>query len=564
MSLARRNADRHLFRKIDGGIFIVARHFIIASLLITIAEALLAWFWPPGLWSLIVFGPIIVVGYLDYFQTRQGVRRNFPLIGNLRYFFELIRPELQQYFVEDNLSGRPVPRELRSIVYQRAKGENQTVPFGTQRDVYEANHEWVEHSIIPASVKNEDMRVTVGGRHCRQRYSASIFNISAMSYGALSHAAISALNLGAQKGKFYHNSGEGGLSPFHLHGGDVVWQIGTGYFGCRHQDGRFDANAFQDRAQLPQVKMIELKLSQGAKPGKGGLLPAKKVSAEIAKIRLVEIGKTVFSPAAHSAFSTPIGLLEFLQKLRELSGGKPVGFKLCIGQRHEFFAICKAMIKTGITPDFITVDGAEGGTGAAPLEFANSVGTPLDEGLVFVDDVLRGFGLRQEIRLISSGKVFTAFHLLTKLALGADMVNSARGMMLALGCIQALKCNTNHCPVGVATSDPRLVRGLHVPSKAERVYHFHHETVHAFAEILGAMGRMHPSELTREDVRRRLSDGVVKTYEELFPILPVNAITIADLGHIKPEYIEAFDRSQAESFKPVPSAAAHFMRAAGQ
>jgi glutamate synthase domain-containing protein 2 len=546
----------------------LAKQFIVASLIVLGLEAAAAVFWPAGLWSLTVLGPLMVLGYADLLQTKQGVRRNFPIIGNLRYFFEMIRPELQQYFVEDNLSGRPVPRELRSIVYQRAKGQLETIPFGTQRDVYEPNHEWVEHSIAPAPVRHDDLRVAVGGRHCQQPYSASILNISAMSFGALSQAAITALNLGAKKGGFYHNTGEGGLSPYHLRGGDVVWQIGTGYFGCRRPDGAFDAETFRERAILPQVKMIEIKLSQGAKPGKGGVLPGKKVSAEIAKIRLVEIGKDVLSPAAHSAFSTPVGLLEFVQRLRDLSGGKPVGFKLCVGQRHEFFAICKAMVKTGITPDFITVDGAEGGTGAAPLEFANSVGTPLDEGLVFVDDILRGFGLRQEIRLISSGKVFTAFHLLTKLALGADMVNSARGMMLALGCIQALKCNSNHCPVGVATTDPRLVRGLHVPSKSERVYRFHHETVHAFAEILGAMGRRHPGELRRADVRRRLSDGVVvKTYEDLFPSLPaaagagagagVGASSIAEFARAKPEYMEAFHRAQADSFAPAPLSMAH-------
>ncbi len=528
--------------------------FLVISWIVVLLEVTFAFVWPPALWSLVIVAPVLVIGYADYFQTRQGVRRNFPVIGNLRYFFELIRPELQQYFVEDNLSGRPIPRELRSIVYQRAKGQLQTMPFGTQRDVYEPNHEWVEHSIVPVKVKDEDMRVTVGGPQCLQPYSASIFNISAMSYGALSHAAITALNLGAAKGGFFHNTGEGGLSPYHLQGGDVVWQIGTGYFGCRNQDGTFNAEAFQERAVKSQVKMIEVKLSQGAKPGKGGVLPGKKVNEEIAKIRLVEIGKDVLSPAAHSAFSTPIGLLEFVKKLRDLSGGKPVGFKLCVGQKHEFLAICKAMLKTGIILDFITVDGAEGGTGAAPLEFANSVGTPLDEGLVFVDDVLRGFGLRQQIRLISSGKAFTAFHILTKLALGADMVSSARGMMLAMGCIQALKCNTNHCPVGIATNDPKLVRGLHAPSKANRVYNFQHETIHAFAEMLAAMGRRHTKELRREDVRRRLSDGVVKTYEDLFPSLQTNAFIQRGFGPLNPEYIGAFHRSQAESFAPVNNA----------
>lgn len=527
----------------------MGREFIGASLVVIFIELLFAWFWPPGLWSLILFGPLLVMGYMDYFQTRQGVRRNFPIIGNLRYFFELIRPELQQYFVEDNLSGRPIPRELRSIVYQRAKGQIETIPFGTQRNVYEENHEWVNHSIVPVKASDEEMRVTIGGALCRQPYSASIFNISAMSYGALSHAAISALNLGAREGGFYHNTGEGGLSPYHLKGADVVWQIGTGYFGCRNLDGTFDAKSFQERSQRPEVKMIELKLSQGAKPGKGGVLPAAKVTDEVANIRLVPKGKDVLSPAAHSSFSTPVGLLEFLQRLRDLSGGKPVGFKLCIGKPHEFIAICKAMRQTGLRPDFITIDGSEGGTGAAPLEFSNSVGTPLDEGLAFAHDVLRGFNLRDDIRLISSGKVITSFHMLTKIALGADVINSARGMMLALGCIQALKCNTNHCPVGVATTNPNLVRGLHVGSKAKRVTNFHQQTIHAFAEILGAIGYHHPSELKRQDVFRRLSDGVVKNYEELFPSVKVGALIEHPHGLVDQHILTAFHQANSQSFK---------------
>ncbi|MGE3388006.1 MAG: FMN-binding glutamate synthase family protein, partial [Bdellovibrionales bacterium] len=468
--------------------------------------------------------------------------------GNLRYFFELIRPELQQYFVEDNLSGRPIPRELRSVVYQRAKGQLETVPFGTQRNVYEEGHEWVEHSILPVKADESKLRVMVGGEHCTQPYSASILNISAMSYGALSSAAITALNLGAAEGKFYHNTGEGGLSPYHLLGADVVWQIGTGYFGCRNNDGTFNADAFRERANLPQVKMIELKLSQGAKPGKGGVLPGAKVSREIATIRLVQEGQDVLSPAAHSSFKTPEGLLQFLHQLRTLSGGKPVGFKLCVGKQHEFMAICKAMLKTGLLPDFITVDGAEGGTGAAPLEFSNSVGTPLDEGLVFVIDTLCGFGLRDKIKVISSGKVFTAFQMLTKFSLGADMVNSARGMMLALGCIQALKCNTNHCPTGVATTNPQLARGLHAPSKASRVTRFQKETIHAFAEILGAMGLTHPHSLKRSDIYRRLSDGAVKTYEDLFPTMVEDSLKKNDLGRWHPGIQTAYNKSQAESF----------------
>ncbi len=522
--------------------------FLVASSIIIGAEVGFALYWPPGLWSLVVLAPLLLLGFIDYAQVRQGVRRNFPIIGNLRYFFEFIRPELQQYFVEDNLNGRPVSREYRSVVYQRAKGQMQTLPFGTQRDVYGEGHEWVNHTIIPKHVDEKSLRVTIGGPACQQPYQASLLNVSAMSYGALSRAAIEALNRGALAGGFYHNTGEGGISSYHLSGGDLVWQIGTGYFGCRTSDGRFDESAFREKANLPQVKMIEIKLSQGAKPGKGGVLPGAKVSEEVSKIRMVPLGKDVISPAFHSAFSTPEELLQFVQKLRELSSGKPIGFKLCLGHHHEFMAICKAMKKTNLLPDFITVDGAEGGTGAAPLEFANSVGTPLDEGLAFVVDTLKVMGLRQHIRIISSGKVFTAFHMVTKFALGADVVNSARGMMLALGCIQALKCNSNHCPVGVATTDPRLVRGLHVPSKSIRVANFHRETMHSLADLLGAMGKTHSREVQRRDVFRRMGQGVVKTYEDLFPTQEEGALFSQAEGSPRVELVRAFQQSRAEDF----------------
>ncbi|MGE0526442.1 MAG: FMN-binding glutamate synthase family protein [Bdellovibrionales bacterium] len=496
------------------------REFFLISFVLFAAVGFAGLVWTPAHWAFVVLMPLFLIGVNDSIQTRHSIRRNFPVIGNLRYVFELIRPELQQYFVESNQSGRPIPRELRSVVYQRAKGELQTQPFGTQLDVHEESYEWINHSLAPKPLPRPDVRVRVGGPQCQIPYLASLFNISAMSYGALSKAAVSALNLGAKKGGFTHNTGEGGISPYHLLGGDLVWQIGTGYFGCRHPDGHFSEEAFAERARLPNVRMIEVKLSQGAKPGKGGLLPKEKVSEEVARIRLVPRGQDVISPSAHTAFTTPIEMLRFLSRLRELSGGKPVGFKLCVGNRHEFIAICKAMLETQIFPDFITVDGAEGGTGAAPLEFTNHVGTPLEEGLVFVVDALRGFGLREKIRVIAAGKVFTSFDIFTKLALGADLVNSARGMMLAMGCIQALRCHTNDCPTGVATSNPRLGRGLHVPSKAERVFRYHHETVHYFFELLAALGRSHPHEISRTDVNRRLGNGVVKTYEELHPTMP--------------------------------------------
>lgn len=528
------------------------REFFFVSGLFFILTGLGAWFYPPVAWALVILVPLFLVGVADCMQTRHAIRRNYPIIGNLRYFFELIRPELQQYFVESNQSGRPIPRELRSLVYQRAKGQTQTQPFGTQLDVQNEHYQWVNHSIHPKKVEATDCRISVGGADCRQPYWASLMNISAMSYGALSSAAVSALNLGAKKGGFFHNTGEGGLSPYHLMGGDVCWQIGTGYFGCRTPDGQFSEEAFRERATLPNVKMIEIKLSQGAKPGKGGILPAQKVNEEVAKIRLVPMGRDVVSPAAHSAFSTPVELLQFVRRLRELSDGKPVGFKLCVGNRHEFVAICKAMLQTGIKPDFITVDGGEGGTGAAPLEFTNHVGTPLEDGLVFIVDTLRGFDLKKDIRVIASGKVITSFDILTKLALGADMVNSARGMMLSLGCIQALRCNTNECPTGVATSNPQLVSGLHVPSKADRVDRFHHETVHHFLDLLGALGYSHPSELKREDVHRRLTNGAVKTYEELHPTMPLRYLLEAkNFVHLPENWRKSLLRAQTGSFAPV-------------
>lgn len=528
------------------------RAFYFTSLFIFLTIYAVGEFFPAIYWLYTVTVPLFLIGLMDTLQTRHAIRRNFPLLGNLRYLFESIRPELQQYFVESNLSGRPISRELRSVVYQRAKGQVETLPFGTQLDVHAEHYEWANHTVVPKALNLKDVRVLVGGKHCRQPYMASAMNISAMSYGALSSAAISALNKGAEKGGFYHNTGEGGISPYHLLGADLVWQIGTGYFGCRHPDGRFSDEAFRERANLPNVKMIELKLSQGAKPGKGGVLPAKKVSKEVAAIRLVPMGEDVLSPAAHSMFSTPIELMRFIHHLRELSNGKPVGFKMCVGAKHEFVAICKAMLETGFRPDFITVDGGEGGTGAAPLEFSNHVGTPLEDGLTFVVDTLRGFGLREEIRVIASGKVLTSFHILSKVALGADIVNCARGMMLALGCIQALKCNTNECPAGVATTDKSLTKGLHIQSKAERVYRFHRETVYHFIELLGAMGHTHPMDVRRADINRRLTGGQVKTYEELHPSVPEGSfLDQAAWKKLAPHWRSVLERSQASSFAPV-------------
>lgn len=497
-------------RKIFYGIFVLL--FALVGMISTFA--------PGALWALTILIPLFAVGVHNATQKKKAILRNFPLLGILRYFFEEIRPEIQQYFVESDTDGAPIPREIRSVVYQRAKHQIDTLPFGTQRNVYAEGYEWIAHSLAPKEVKAESLRVTIGGPQCSRPYSASIFNISAMSYGALSKNAVLALNNGARLGGFYHNTGEGGLSPYHLAGGgDVVWQIGTGYFGCRNADGSFSPELFRQRATHGNVKMIEIKLSQGAKPSHGGILPAAKITPEIVEIRKVEPGRDVISPPAHKAFSTPKGLLEFVAQLRHLSGGKPIGFKLCIGRRSEFVGICMAMLETGIKPDFITVDGGEGGTGAAPLEFSNSVGSPLEEGLTFVHETLVGFDLRDGIRVIASGKVMTGFSLFSRLALGADLCNSARGMMLALGCIQARRCNTNKCPTGVATSHPGLVQGLDPQDKSHRVHGFHAQTVHAFAELLGAAGLTDPKQIHRSQIFRRTAGDKVKTYVELFPAL---------------------------------------------
>lgn len=493
------------------------RQFLISSVLVLGAVAVGARFNPLVLWSLVVIGPLVVLGLVDLLQTRHTIRRNFPLLGRFRYLFEAIRPEINQYFVESNTDGMPFSREERSVVYQRAKGALQTLPFGTQRDVYAPGYEWINHSLAPTHVEAEDLRVMVGGPDCRQPYSASLLNISAMSYGALSRAAVLALNGGAKDGGFAHNTGEGGISPYHLEpGGDLIWQVGTGYFGCRTPTGGFCERTFGEQVAHPAVKMVEVKLSQGAKPGHGGILPAAKVTEEIAAIRHVPMGQDVLSPPAHSAFSTPIEMMEFIARLRDLSDGKPVGFKLCVGKRREFLALCKAMEKTGITPDFITVDGGEGGTGAAPLEFSNRVGSPGIEGLMFVHNALVGFSLRDRIRVVTAGKVTTGYHMIKRLALGADLINSARGMMLALGCIQALRCNDNHCPTGITTQNPQLVAGLVVQDKRSRVASFHRETLASVAELLGAMGLNAPEELRPWHIMRRINPVEVRHYGELF------------------------------------------------
>lgn len=498
----------------------------IAAFLVT-ATVMISLAWPPFFWAFLFIGPFVLLGIYDLYQPKHSIVRNYPVFGRLRYLAEDLRPKIYQYFVESDTNGKPFSRLNRSLIYQRAKKETDTIPFGTQLDVYENGYEWLSHSInaISHHELNEDPRVMVGGPDCKQPYSASIFNISAMSFGSLSENAILALNGGAFMGNFAHNTGEGGISDHHTDPkGDLIWQIGTGYFGCRHHDGTFNDEAFAERSALPQVKMIEIKLSQGAKPGHGGILPASKVTPEISRIRLVKEGFDVISPPGHSAFTTPLELVGFVQRLRTLSKGKPIGIKLCIGRKSEFFAICKAMVETGIYVDWITVDGGEGGTGASPQEFSNAVGMPLREAVAFVYDVLTGFDLKKHIKIIASGKIASGFDIVKNIALGADMCNSARGMMFALGCIQALECNMNTCPTGVATQDPSLMKGLVVEDKTVRVFNFHRLTVASAIELLGAAGLRHPYQLTRAYINRRISSNAMQSYIETFPYIPEGSL----------------------------------------
>jgi len=526
---------------------IFRQYFVLFSIAAPLLLLALCWFWPPAFWLLLPVLIVVGLGVIDMLQTKHTVRRLYPFFGRFRYLLESVRPEIQQYFVESDISGTPFPREFRSLVYQRAKGDRDTRPFGTIFDVNRDNYEWLNHSLAPLHLEDTNPRVKFGADRCSQPYMASPLNISAMSYGALSGNAIRALNKGAKIGNFSHNTGEGSLSPYHLEaGGDIVWQIGTGYFGCRTKDGNFDQELFKKSATLDVVKMIEIKLSQGAKPGHGGILPAAKLTQEIADIRHVPMGEDVVSPAAHTAFSTPVGLLDFVVKLRELSGGKPVGIKLCIGRRDEFLAICKAMLKTGNVPDFITVDGGEGGTGAAPTEMTNSLGTPLKDALIFVNKALIGVGLRDQVRIIASGKIISAFHLLRALALGADTVNSARGMMMALGCIQARSCNTDHCPTGIATQNPARSKGLVVSDKAVRVANFHRSTVDALVELLGAAGLHSLEQLEPRHINRRVKGTDTKTYAQLYPGIEPNSLL--DDGTIPDDWKGDWHAANAEQW----------------
>jgi glutamate synthase domain-containing protein 2 len=530
--------------------------FLISAFVLLMSLGLALFQRGEGWWLALPSGALTLIGVIDLLQTRQALRRNYPILAHFRYFFESIRPEIRQYFLEDDTDAKPFSRNQRSIVYQRAKVETDKRPFGTQLDVYQAGYEWINHSIQPAALGDHNFRIEIGNHpDCprAQPYRASVFNISAMSFGSLSANAILALNAGARNGGFMHDTGEGSISRYHReHGGDLVWEIGSGYFGCRNADGSFSEEKFVANAGAPQVKMIELKLSQGAKPGQGGILPGAKVTLEIAAARGVPAGLDCVSPASHSAFSTPVGMLHFIERLRALSGGKPTGFKLAIGHPWEFFAIVKAMLATGISPDFIVVDGGEGGTGAAPVEFSDHVGAPLQEALLLVHNTLVGANLRERIKIGASGKIVTAFDVARTIALGADWCNSARGFMFALGCVQSQNCHTDRCPTGVATQDERRQKALVVPDKTSRVTHFHQNTMKALAQLIAAAGLTHPSQLKPHHIVRRVSPNQVKQASALLPYLtPGQLLDPAQMHRLPPVFGLYWPIAQAESFHPL-------------
>ncbi|MBN9012418.1 MAG: FMN-binding glutamate synthase family protein [Rhizobiales bacterium] len=497
---------------------------------------------------ILIFGGLTLLGVHDLVQKDHAVLRNYPISAHLRFLLEEIRPEMRQYFFESEKDGMPFSRDTRAVVYQRAKMVLDKRPFGTQENVYSDGYEWMQHSIAPKPRATEKFRITIGGPECTKPYSASVFNISAMSFGALSPNAVRALNAGAKKGGFAHDTGEGGVSPYHQeNGGDLIWEVGSGYFGCRTRTGAFDPEAFARVATLDQIKMVELKISQGAKPGHGGVLPAATVSEEISRIRGVAMGEDCISPAGHSAFSTPIEMMAFIGEMRRLSGGKPAGFKLCIGHRWELLAICKAMLETGIYPDFIVVDGNEGGTGAAPLEFMDHLGMPMREGVNFVHNALVGLNIRDRIKIGASGKIATAFDIARAMALGADWCNSARGFMFALGCIQSLSCHTDRCPTGVTTQDPSRNRALVVPHKLERVYNYHHATLHALSELIAAAGLSHPDEIQPVHFSHRLTGTEVMSFARLYPELQPGELLS---GTENPRFRDAWAMARADSFSP--------------
>jgi glutamate synthase domain-containing protein 2 len=480
---------------------------------------------PRWLWALVVTAPLAALALHDLFQTHHSLRRNYPLTARVRWLFEWLRPYLRAYIVESDLDGRPFSIDERALVYARAHAAEDAHPFGTELDVYSGEYEWLAHSMAPRPDAPVDSRVSVGGDQCARPYSASRLNISAMSFGAISANAIEALNLGAKLGGFYHDTGEGGLSPYHLkHGGDIVWEIGSGYFGCRDRAGRFDPERFRDHAAHDQVKMVEIKLSQGAKPGHGGLLPGAKVTREIAETRDVPEGVDCLSPARHSAFSTPRELIEFAARLRELAGGKPVGIKLCVGYPHELFAVMKAMLASGVHLDFVVIDGAEGGTGAAPKELSDSIGMPLREGLIIARNALVGTGLKRRIKLAAAGKVSSGAAIAMNAALGADWCNAARAFMFSLGCVQSMRCHTDTCPTGVATQSAARQRALVVPEKAQRVANFHRATLKALHDMVVAAGLDSPDGFRPWHLRQRINVAEMRQMDEIYPFVEDGAL----------------------------------------
>jgi glutamate synthase domain-containing protein 2 len=494
----------------------------------------------------VIFGAVVLLGLHDLAQRRHSILRNYPILGHARFALEAIRPELQQYFIERNYDGRPFDRDTRTSIYERAKGVKDEQAYGTERDVREPGYEWLLQSIHSFDPPKEVPRVTLGGPDCSQPYEMALLNVSAMSFGALSGEALTALNRGAAKGGFAHDTGEGGLTKYHLNGGDVVWELGTGYFGARAKDGGFDREKFRDKASNDAVKCVSLKLSQGAKPGIGGVLPGAKVTKEIADARSVPQGQTCVSPPGHKVFSTPRELIRFIAEMRELAGGKPTGFKLCVGSRHELLAICKAMVEEGTAPDFITVDGSEGGTGAAPGEYEDHVGTPLTEGLMMLHNALVGCGLRDRVRIGCSGKIATGSDIVKRLAMGADYTNAARAMMMAVGCLQSQRCHTNQCPVGVATQDPKRSRALDVPDKTERVYRYQHAVVTEAQRLIASMGLHSPAEVGPHHLVRRVDHVNSRTYAELYEWLEPG-----QLLHEPPESWQVdWARADPDSFTP--------------
>ncbi|MDG2004961.1 MAG: FMN-binding glutamate synthase family protein [Novosphingobium sp.] len=523
----------------------IAPRYVVPALLA--AAVLICSVLPAARWALILFGPALAIATLDFFQSKHALRRNYPLIARIRWLFEDLRPFLRGYIVESDSEGRPFTINERSLVYARAKGQLDSHPMGTELDVYSEEYEWLGHSIRPKADCPESWHLSIGGPECTQRYNSSLLNISAMSFGSLSARAIEALNRGAALGHFAHDTGEGGVSRYHRkHGGDLIWEIGSGYFGCRTQSGQFDPGCFAETAAGEQVKMIEVKLSQGAKPGHGGMLPGAKVTPEIAEAREIEVGKDCISPASHSTFSTPIELLEWIAQLRELSVGKPIGIKLCVGMPHEIMALVKAMLATGITPDFITVDGAEGGTGAAPQELTDNVGMPLREGLICIRNALIGSNLKDRVRIGAAGKIHSGAGMAHAFALGADWCNAARAFMFSLGCIQSMNCHTGNCPTGVATQSAWRQAGLIVDDKAKRVAHFHKETIDSLREIVVAMGLSSPWEISVRDMIRRIDSVKAGPMSEVYQFLEPGQLLADPEGT---QFAQVWREASADSFR---------------